>query len=280
MFHLINKTQAELVHFCKSNNLRSVNDPTNARPEYTARNAFRYQLTTLQDRLHEPEEGGGPVKLYRGWACRLVKRRDRLTSDIALLFRSVQWDTPVPSACTFDPRLVACKAPEIRRIFLARLAQANSPSSDHSSISPSSLAELDARIFGTSKKNDRRSVGKQEAITPGAGVMFSSTVVKSCRSWVVSRQPIRQSEVSALTYTLQEGSWHLWDNRFWIRYSHDKRESSEVKQIKIRPCGRWILPELTTSDGQTIWELSRGIDAGFSRFRMKVECRRVPAMKL
>lgn len=199
--------QAELVDFCKHHKLNYVIDPTNEDPTYTARNAFRVELSTLQSRTSPGCDESGPLKALRQWTRRLTDRRDRLEARVSTLLQKVQHNTPVPSACSFDPLDFRTERPEIRQLLLSRIARMVSPALNTSSISPSNMVELDIAVFRYQCKGTNR----KTKITPGAGVLFMAKRKKGKTYWIVSRQPPRAAEKHALKYKLPEGEWSSWD---------------------------------------------------------------------
>lgn len=217
-------------------------DPTNIDPDYTARNALRANLQALQNRLSPLQTEAGPLHALRQWTHRLSKRKNSLEAEIQVMISKVQFDTPVKSACTFDPTLFRRNRPETRQVFLARLARMISPETTTSTISPLNIVDLDKSIFGFHRRREQ----PHTKVTPGAKVMFTRKRRKGNFYWIVSRQPLRPTERAMLSCEVLGDKWTLWDGRFWIR-SDNGGVPEAGNRISVVPHGNWVLPTTTSS---------------------------------
>ena len=238
------------MEYCDTHRLPRIEDPTNLDPSYTLRNSIRHRITSLQLRATKIETDLGCRNALHRWAKRLEARRQKLEQVLEKLISNVERGKHVPSTVTFAPNQYRHLGPEIRKLFLSRLALSVSPSSQ--AISPDNLSALERTIFGPTLRHHKN--GSAKKLTPGAGVLFSlaKKTTGTQRNWTISRQPLRNKEMANLEIELPIHRWTLWDGRFWIRWS---RSSTHLARIFIQARGNYVLPALVRLDGSLIWTM-------------------------
>jgi len=231
----LNCSKTRLKRTCREHSIPWFQDPTNADPTYTVRNAIRKLLYEKPCRLPKALQKPSLMEIaYRAakWNSFIAKKANRILQDNC----DVKIDYKTGTLQMKVPEIVLDELEEVEaKVLLKTLTLAAEKVTPQRTIKRRSMINVLANIFG------------RDHLTPmtftAAGLLWTRGEDKL---WHLRRMPhLDRSRAEAtirLTLEPEEWSnWILWDGRWWIRVRSLGPEPSEVS---VRPLAKTDMKQL------------------------------------
>ncbi|KAE9380472.1 adenine nucleotide alpha hydrolases-like protein [Stipitochalara longipes BDJ] len=243
----LNFSKARLIATCMAENMEWFEDPTNAEPTTTKRNAIRHMymnhsmpaaltkpaLLALSMRLNDKAAHRSDIVEFWLARCKITHFETR-TGTVKLRFADLtQFHKSNNVSLPADAAWVAAEL--LRRVIqlVMPLEQVNS----------SSLHNAVQRVFPEASQQGKQCL--QSTAFTASGVYFqpvlvihpkdtSLDVISQKSQWILSRQPYISGSLPMLQLGYPSNSyhwspWHLYDGRYWIRVQHPRTASLFVQ---------------------------------------------------